>query len=140
MAAPGPSDRVIKIDNESDVLTIWDSIIVGDISGIAKIEQKLQELTGACDTEPRHGRTGFSRADDITITFEPNDGGSPDAVAAFHTGMGTGEPRDCDFTLKTGWGFVGTCFILSAGPPSLPAEDDTLLEVVFRISGTWSLS
>jgi len=138
MAAPGPSDRVIQIDNQSDSLTTWDSVIVGDVEGAGAIISKLQELTGSCDTEPRYARTGFQRCDNVKITMEPNAGGSPDAKAAFWEGMGTGEPRDCVWTFESGWTFTGDCFIQSCKPVQ-PSEDETLLEIELVITGSWVL-
>lgn len=134
MAVPGPADRVIAIDDNSGTPQTWGPLIVGDIDGLGALEASLHDLTGLNHTAPVILPAGFTRATDVTVTFQADVGGSSpaDPTTAFYVNRGTS--RTWTVTYVTNWTFSSESYIFSSKPVTSP-ELLSLLEVGFRFTG-----
>lgn len=135
MTLPTPADRTISIDDNTPSLLNFTPLIVGDPGGIGGLEAALHELTGPGHSYPVHLPAGFTRAADITLTFQADVGGSSpaDPTTAFYVNRGTS--RTITVTYITNWTFSTESYIASA-TPSISPEQLGLLTVVFRPTGT----
>lgn len=135
MAVPGPSDRTISIDDHTPALLAWTPLIVGDPGGLGALEAALHDLTGPGHSYPVILPVGFTRATDVTVTFQADVGGAApgDPTTSFYVNRGTS--RTFTVTYVAAWTFSSESYIFSSAPATSP-ELLSLLAVGFRFTGT----
>lgn len=137
MAVPGPSTRTYTIDDNTPSAQVVTTLIVGDPGEIGALELELHDLTGPASTAPVILPVGFTTVSDVTLTFQPDVGGSIDPTAIFH--VASGASRTFAVTFVTGWTFSSESYIFKVAPKTSP-KLLSLLDVSFRFTGAATIT
>lgn len=134
MAIATPTDRTFTIDDSTLTARNMTPLIVGEPSNVGAIEEALQDFTGPGHINPLILPAGFAKAEDMTVMFRADVGGSSpvDPTAEFHA-VRTGS-RTVTITFKTGWTFSSESYIKNSRPKTPPMLG-SILEVVFVFTG-----
>ena len=132
MTVPGPSGRIYTIDDNAGAAKVVTALIVGEPTGIGKIEEALSDLAGPASISPVVLPAGYYDVPDVTVTLQADVGGAIDTTDIFHKERGGS--RTFEVTFAAGWTFSSESYIKSVEPHNPPKELATL-SVTFAFTG-----